>query len=164
MWSYDPAVLTEYTAEAEAAAFLEALPSDAARREVLVHVYCWGGNCIDISRSDTKYTNHSSSPNTGSNPNGEDGTYALRDIACGEEITEDYGTYASPWAIGSSPYIVDSGRELHFRCCLLKEFLRPENPSGSEHGLPVRVVLAPPTVSPSLASYCCWPRTCKLKQ
>ena len=105
VWSYDPAVLTEYTAEAEAAAFLEALPSDAARREVLVHVYCWGGNCIDISRSNTKYTNHSSSPNTGSNPNGEDDchTYALRDIACGEEITEDYGTYASPWAPGSSP-------------------------------------------------------------
>ena len=59
------------------------------------HIYCRGGKIIDCSGCDTKYTNHSSRPTTGFNTNdpNDHHTYALRDIAAGEELTEDYGTY-----------------------------------------------------------------------
>ena len=76
----------------------------AARRDLLEHVYVWEGSVIEIL-DDAKLWNHSKSPNTGDHPDGEgdgagDGvsSYALRDIAAGEELTDDYSLHhALPW-------------------------------------------------------------------
>ena len=57
-------------------------------------MYYYRGYCNEIL-DDGKLWNHSSKPNTG---DGEDpnSSYAIRNIAKGEELLDDYGTYSWP--------------------------------------------------------------------
>jgi SET domain-containing protein len=61
---------------------------------LLEHLYAYGGVVIEIL-DDDKMTNHAADRNTGHHEDGETyiNTYALRDIAAGEELVEDYATY-----------------------------------------------------------------------
>ena len=80
-------------------------PMTAQQRiDLLEHVYEWEGKAIEIL-DDAKVWNHAANPNTGNHPDGDgpgagDGvsSYALRDIAAGEELTDDYSLHhALPW-------------------------------------------------------------------
>ena len=74
------------------------------RIDLLEHVYEWEGKAIEIL-DDAKVWNHAANPNTGNHPDGDgpgagDGvsSYALRDIAAGEELTDDYALHDDcPW-------------------------------------------------------------------
>lgn len=77
--------------------------SSAARTDLLEHVYVWEGSVIEIL-DDAKVWNHASDPNTGEHPDAASGagdgmsSYALRHIAAGEELTDDYALHDSlPW-------------------------------------------------------------------
>ena len=103
LWRYAPGESVREHDEASLRAQLKALAPEAAQ-DLLEHVYCWLGQVIEIL-DDAKLWNHSKSPNTGDHPDGEgdgagDGvsSYALRDIAAGEELTDDYSLHhALPW-------------------------------------------------------------------
>jgi|TARA_B100000513_G_scaffold19290_1_gene7639 SET domain-containing protein len=75
--------------------------SAAAAKELLEHMYAWEGEVVEII-GDGKYWNHSTTPNTGNHPDEAAGdgvsSYALRDIAAGEELLDDYSAHSSvPW-------------------------------------------------------------------
>ena len=80
--------------EAGFTAHFEGLPTDAERLDLLEHAYAWGGRVVMIL-DEGKFWNHSTSPNTGMVAGAADGnsTYALRDIAAGEELLDDYLKY-----------------------------------------------------------------------
>jgi SET domain-containing protein len=66
-------------------------------RDLLEHMYIWKDAAVEII-DDAKIWNHTPNPNTGYHPDdpkiGEGlGSYALRDIAAGEELTDDYGDH-----------------------------------------------------------------------
>ena len=90
-----------YTNEAETRARLAEL-EPAAAEFFMDHVYAFEGKLNEIL-DDGHYWNHSETPNTGLPPvNGGgycvESTYAVRDIQPGEELLDDYGTYAyEPW-------------------------------------------------------------------
>lgn len=102
LWKYDGNSVKEYE---EAALRLRLAPLSAAEAvELCEHVFCWEGKVCEIV-DDGKYWNHAkgSNQNTGNHPDGDahgDGmsSYALRDIAAGEELTDDYALYDKlPW-------------------------------------------------------------------
>ena len=77
--------------------------SKKAAADLLEHVYVWEGSVIEIL-DDAKIWNHSAEPNTGNHPDEARGagdgvsSYALRDIAPGEELTDDYALHDDlPW-------------------------------------------------------------------
>merc|ERR1740121_641101 len=89
--------------EAQLRAKLE--PLDIPERRVLLsHVYCHDDQLWQVINN-AKYTNHAQPPSTGDRQallavggqpaSGcpDDAMFALRDIAPGDEITEDYSTY-----------------------------------------------------------------------
>ncbi len=75
--------------------------SDRDKKELLEHLYTWDGKVVEIL-DDAKLWNHSrTNQNTGNHPDGDgdglgDGvsSYALRDIEAGEELLDDYSSYA----------------------------------------------------------------------
>eukprot|EP00967_Tisochrysis_lutea_P143534 scaffold266767_cov33-Tisochrysis_lutea.AAC.1 len=103
LWKADETSQIIYT-EAKLRAKLVALtPTEAI--DLLEHLYCWGGEVLEIV-GDAKYWNHSRmKQNTGNHPDGNgegrgDGvsSYALRDIEPDEELLDDYAAYSIvPW-------------------------------------------------------------------
>lgn len=88
--------------EASLRARLRTVPK-AAAAELLEHVYVWEGSVIEIL-DDASVWNHSAEPNTGNHPDEASGagdgksSYARRDIAVGEELTDDYALHDDlPW-------------------------------------------------------------------
>ena len=71
------------------------------KTRLLEHLYTWDGKVVEIL-DDAKLWNHSRKhQNTGNHPDGDgdglgDGvsSYALRDIEAGEELLDDYSSYA----------------------------------------------------------------------
>jgi len=100
LWKCDDESCITHT-ETSLRARLAALDKEAAT-ELLEHVYTWEGEVIEIV-GDGKYWNHShTAQNTGNHPDEGMGdgvsSYAWRDIAVGEELLDDYASYASlPW-------------------------------------------------------------------
>ena len=91
LWRYSPEVVVEHD-EASLRARVASLPTAEERVDLLEHVYGWEGAVHEIL-DDGKYWNHSTAAaqNTGNHPDGSppgDGvsSYALRDIAPGEEL------------------------------------------------------------------------------
>ena len=77
--------------------------SRTAASDLLEHVYVWEGCVVEIL-DDAKVWNHAAAPNTGNHPDEANGvgdslsSYALRDIAAGEELTDDYALHDDlPW-------------------------------------------------------------------
>ena len=75
----------------------------SAVSDLLEHVYVWDGAAIEIL-DDAKVWNHAPAPNTGNHPDEDRGegdgvsSYALRDIAANEELTDDYALHDHlPW-------------------------------------------------------------------
>ena len=71
--------------------------------DLLEHIYVWEGLAIEIL-DDAKIWNHAADHNTGNHPDEASGlgdgmsSYARRDIAVGEELTDDYATFGElPW-------------------------------------------------------------------
>ena len=100
IWRYEIGVsVVTYTDESEVRKRLDGLSKEEAV-EFLEHVYTYGGVVIEIL-DDGKVWNHAPDHNTGNHPDGTgDGvsSYARRDIAAGEELTDDYGTFdVIPW-------------------------------------------------------------------
>ena len=74
------------------------------RLTFLQHVYHDGGT-LNWILDDGKLVNHSASPNTGRVLGSEEplSSYALQDLAAGEEVMEDYSTYSyPPWLLALS--------------------------------------------------------------
>ena len=104
LWKYDEASVKEHD-EASFRARLEEL-SPEEQLPFCEHVFCWEGKVCEIL-DDGKFWNHGKgdNQNTGDHPDGNgdgcgDGlsSYALRDIAAGEELTDDYASYDNlPW-------------------------------------------------------------------
>jgi hypothetical protein len=65
--------------------------------DFLSHLYGWGGHMIELL-DDSRFTNHSANPNMMNWRGGTlDGmSFAKRDIAAGEELTENYAEYDCP--------------------------------------------------------------------
>ena len=81
----------EHRSEALLRQRLATMSHDAAKY-LLKHMYVWGDAGVKII-DDAKMWNHSPNPNTGITGKDFGSSYALRDIATGEELTEDYGTH-----------------------------------------------------------------------
>ena len=94
----------EYRSEAELRKRLENTTDEEARF-LLEHIYVWKDAAVEII-DDAKIWNHTPNPNTGYHPDDPEigaglGSYALRDIAAGEELTDDYGDHHElPWFEG----------------------------------------------------------------
>ena len=104
LWRYKPGESVREHDEASLRAQLKTMTPEAAQ-DLLEHVYCWLGQVIEIL-DDAKLWNHSKSPNTGDHPDGEgdgagDGvsSYALRDIAAGEELVCNYSEFDPEFAL-----------------------------------------------------------------
>ena len=79
--------------EKEVRDWLAQMPNDKARKEWLQYpVYFEGGFELDLD--DGKFINHSPNPNLGYYAMEDNHNYALRDIKKGEELFEDYASYA----------------------------------------------------------------------
>lgn len=64
-----------------------------------VERYGWrDGDRWRLSVDDARFWNHSAMPNTGANSDGGFTSVALRDIAAGEELTEDYSKFDPDFA------------------------------------------------------------------
>ena len=81
VWVLNPIIDVEITAEQ-----IAALP-EAARETALAHSFVNDDGRMILSRDNAVFFNHSADPNTMAKP---EGNVALRDIAIGEELTEDY--------------------------------------------------------------------------
>jgi SET domain-containing protein len=84
---------------------VEALPP-LAKAHVTTYAYLWKGRWIHCA-DHAIFTNHSDTPNSyGMYPNADafGWSVASRDIARGEEITEDYRTFCDDWQ--SYPFLV----------------------------------------------------------
>lgn len=86
-----------YTCDAEVRARLAELTPER-QQFFMDHVYCFEGRLNEIL-DDGFFWNHSEAPNTGLPPCNAPGycvesTYAVRDIQPGEQLLDDYGTYA----------------------------------------------------------------------
>ena len=94
IWEYTVGESVLEHDEASLLARLSGIKSQAQVGNLLEHIYVWDGKAIEIL-DDASIWNHAPKPNTGEHPDGEgagDGlsSYALRDIAAGEELTDDY--------------------------------------------------------------------------
>ena len=77
---------------------LETLAHLAQRRFFLNHIFGWEDKMIELV-GDCKFMNHSSKPVIRVEDDGRTWV-AVRDLAAGEEIVDDYGTFYSPqWYI-----------------------------------------------------------------
>ncbi len=77
---------------------VEALPP-LAREHITTYAYLWKGHWVHCA-DHAIFTNHSDTPNSyGVYPNADvfGWSVASRDIAKGEEITEDYRTFCDDW-------------------------------------------------------------------
>ena len=77
---------------------VEALPP-LAREHITTYAYLWKGHWVH-GADHAIFTNHSDTPNSyGVYPNADvfGWSVASRDIAKGEEITEDYRTFCDDW-------------------------------------------------------------------
>ncbi|KAL3826378.1 hypothetical protein ACHAXA_008586 [Cyclostephanos tholiformis] len=88
--------VVEYRNESDLRTRLDGATRQEAR-DVLEHIYIWKDAAVEII-DDAKIWNHTPNPNTGYHPDDPDiggglGSYALRDIAAGEELTDDYGDH-----------------------------------------------------------------------
>ena len=97
LWKYDEKSVKEYDEAGFRARLAPLEPQEAL--ELCEHVFCWEGKVCEIL-DDGKYWNHAKGEkqNTGNHPDGDahgDGlsSYALRDIAVGEEFTDNYASY-----------------------------------------------------------------------
>lgn len=81
IWIFNPLIDLEITMEE-----IETLPEEA-RRVALAHTYMEDDGRLILSRDNAVFFNHSEAANTSS---GGALNVALRDIAAGEELTEDY--------------------------------------------------------------------------
>jgi SET domain-containing protein len=91
LWKYSEKSVREFSNAEEVRATLKTRTHD----EViffLEHAYCWDDKVNEIL-DDGRYWNHSKSPNTGSLPEDEDSSFALRDIEAGEELLDDYSKH-----------------------------------------------------------------------
>ena len=71
------------------------LDTKEARMVFLSHSYLWGESLLHPI-DDSRFWNHSGTPNTGPSPdNAGLHTIALRDICPGEELFDDYSTYGA---------------------------------------------------------------------
>lgn len=102
IWQYAPGKSVIEHDEVSLLSRLDAL-SRADAIDLLEHIYSWEGRAIEIL-DDAKVWNHSVSPNSGNHPDEDQGegdhvsSYALRDLAAGEELTDDYAGFDSlPW-------------------------------------------------------------------
>lgn len=84
VWVLDPTIDVEITPEQ-----IAALP-DPAREVALAHSFVNEDGRMILSRDNAVFFNHSAEPNTLAEP---EGNVALRDIAVGEELTEDYRNF-----------------------------------------------------------------------
>ncbi len=84
LWVLDPVIDVEITHEQ-----IAALPV-AAREVALAHSFVNEDGRMILSRDNAVFFNHSAEPNTLAEPSGN---VALRDIAAGEELTEDYRSF-----------------------------------------------------------------------
>ena len=102
LWKYDATSVREYDEAAFKARIAPLAPEEAL--ELCEHVFGWEGKVCEIL-DDGKFWDHAKGDrqNTGNHPDGDahgDGlsSYALRDIAVGEELTDDYASYDDiPW-------------------------------------------------------------------
>ena len=98
VWRYELGVSVLEHDEASLARRLQQMPTHAARVDLLEHVYTWEGTAVEIL-DDAKVWNHAVDHNTGNHPDEAAGagdgvsSYARRDIAAGEELTDDYATF-----------------------------------------------------------------------
>jgi SET domain-containing protein len=103
IWKYGPNNIRCFQGGQQVQSHLATISTDDDRRYWLSHIYCFNGSAIEIL-DDGKLWNHSHDPNTGSEPRldgDSESTYATRDIAAGEELLDDYGTYEYPdWLLG----------------------------------------------------------------
>ena len=94
MWRYEVGVSVVEHDEPSLRERLADLGADEAT-DLLEHVYRFRGSVIEML-DDAKMWNHAADPNTGNHPDEESGagdgmsSYARRDIAAGEELTDDY--------------------------------------------------------------------------
>jgi hypothetical protein len=96
IWKFSDASVRTYASADEVRAALEAKSAEQAAF-FLEHAYCWGEKVCEIL-DDAYYWNHSKSPNTGSLPEDEHSSWALRDIEAGEELLDDYSQHDMlPW-------------------------------------------------------------------
>lgn len=66
-------------------------------------------NRIDVALDDSRFVNHSENPNSGWN---ERGSFALRDIKKGDEITENYLEYGNvDWASSCVAFLTQENNE-----------------------------------------------------
>ena len=102
VWQY---VLGESVIEHNEASLKERLQglSQEESVDLLEHIYVWEGLAVEII-DDAKLWNHAANHNTGNHPDEAHGkgdgmsSYARRDIAAGEELTDDYATFGElPW-------------------------------------------------------------------
>ena len=102
LWSYKKGEnILSLQGEEETRQHLATLQTDVARRDWLEHAYHDGGT-LNYILDDGGLWNHSAVPNTGGQEDGLDSlsSYALRDLAAGEELLDDYGTYEYPvWLV-----------------------------------------------------------------
>ena len=91
LWKYSDESVRTFTSAEELRAHFATLSRDEIV-EFLEHAYCWEGKVCEIL-DDGKYWNHSKSPNTGLLPEDENSSFALRDIAPGEELLDNYAEH-----------------------------------------------------------------------
>lgn len=95
VWSFTPAFDRTFTREE-----IAKLP-DGARIYLATYAYKSQVSGVYVLPEDNgKYFNHSDAPNTRSTHPADGGeviTYALRDIAPGEELTDDYSSFEDPF-------------------------------------------------------------------
>jgi hypothetical protein len=114
-WSAELAdTITISRAQFETLAFSAPSPaSDALMSGIQEYsIYLAALDVMVLIPDNGRYVNHSDHPNSGASVAGTQlRSVALRDIATGEEITEDYGTYDHcPWA-GIAPEFHDATAE-----------------------------------------------------
>ena len=103
VWRYEPGLSVLEHDETSLRRRMASLPTQQEVVDLLEHVYTWEGRAIEIL-DDAKVWNHAVDHNTGNHPDEHEGmgdgvsSYARRDIAAGEELTDDYSLHhALPW-------------------------------------------------------------------
>ena len=101
LWKYDGSSVKEHDEASFRARIKELSPEE--QLVLCEHVFCWQGKVCEIL-DDGKFWNHGKgdNQNTGDHPDAGQGdglsSYALRDIAAGEEFTDNYANYDDlPW-------------------------------------------------------------------
>ncbi len=88
-------------------------------------------NRIRVCTDNGRFTNHSKTPNLECR---DEGTYAIRDILTGEELTEDYSTY-EPDFVDYEPVTKQSLYRTCTRCNVnTRDWIKMAYDGGIEHG------------------------------